>query len=303
MHRSGWQDRRLRRQDEWPPPAKGVHRMGWGTQVLSRLGFGTGALATTAVILTGFTITQGDVTFSTLAGDRSSDNQTTTTDAIDVDPTQAPTDNSSADPGGVDDAAPASPGTTSIVAPNTAIPTPTAPTTTPSGARRSASAAHSSGTRNTATPSATPTTSRPAEKDLGKQVLAQINAARTAEGVPSLTMSPGLVRSALAHNEQMATGCGLSHQCSNESDLGKRISAQGIAWTAAGENIGQGGPEPDTGKAIVSMARQLTADMLAETAPNDGHRKNILSKNFKHVGISLYRDANGTVWMTQDFSS
>jgi uncharacterized protein YkwD len=134
-------------------------------------------------------------------------------------------------------------------------------------------------------------------------VLAQINAARRAEGVPPLTMSPGLVRSALAHNKLMAAGCGLFHQCSGEPDLGKRISAQGVAWTAAGENIGQGGPEPDTSEAIVSMSRQLTADMLAETAPNDGHRKNILSKTFKHVGISLYRDAKGTVWMTQDFAS
>jgi uncharacterized protein YkwD len=43
--------------------------------------------------------------------------------------------------------------------------------------------------------------------------------------------------------------------------------------------------------------------MLAETPPNDGHRRNILNASFAHVGISLYRDAQGTVWMTQDFSN
>ena len=42
--------------------------------------------------------------------------------------------------------------------------------------------------------------------------------------------------------------------------------------------------------------------MLAETAPNDGHRRNILNGSFKYVGICLYQDANGTVWMTQDFA-
>ena len=46
----------------------------------------------------------------------------------------------------------------------------------------------------------------------------------------------------------------------------------------------------------------LTQGMIDEKPPNDGHRKNILSKSFKRIGISVIRDAKGTVWMTHDFA-
>jgi len=38
-------------------------------------------------------------------------------------------------------------------------------------------------------------------------------------------------------------------------------------------------------------------------APDDGHRLNILSSTFTHIGIAVYRDSSGTVWLTQDFSN
>ena len=41
--------------------------------------------------------------------------------------------------------------------------------------------------------------------------------------------------------------------------------------------------------------------MLAEKPPNDGHRKNLLNTGFKHIGLSIVRDAKGITWMTQDF--
>jgi uncharacterized protein YkwD len=43
--------------------------------------------------------------------------------------------------------------------------------------------------------------------------------------------------------------------------------------------------------------------MLNEQPPNDGHRLNILSTSFTHIGIAVYRDSSGTVWLTQDFSN
>ncbi len=51
------------------------------------------------------------------------------------------------------------------------------------------------------------------------------------------------------------------------------------------------------------MAVVLTQDMLNEKPPGDGHRQNILSSAFRHIGIAIFRDASGTVWMTQDFSN
>ncbi len=101
----------------------------------------------------------------------------------------------------------------------------------------------------------------------------------------------------------MAAGCGLSHQCAGESALGARETAAGVAWTACGENIGQGGPVSTAAAAEAAMAVQLTQAMLDEKPPNDGHRRNILSSQFKHIGIAVMRDRSGTIWLTQDFSN
>jgi uncharacterized protein YkwD len=101
----------------------------------------------------------------------------------------------------------------------------------------------------------------------------------------------------------MADGCGLSHQCPGEPPIGARETAAGVDWTAAGENIGEGGPLAATTTAIAQMAVTLTQDMLNEQPPGDGHRMNILSTSFTHIGIAVYRDSSGTVWLTQDFSN
>jgi uncharacterized protein YkwD len=135
------------------------------------------------------------------------------------------------------------------------------------------------------------------------QVLALINQARAQAGLPALVFSAALDRSASAHNQTMARGCGLSHQCAGEPALGARETSAGARWTSAGENIGEGGPEPATTAAIAQTAVGLTQDMLNEKPPDDGHRRNILNSSFGHIGIAVYRDSGGMVWMTQDFSS
>jgi uncharacterized protein YkwD len=136
-----------------------------------------------------------------------------------------------------------------------------------------------------------------------KQVLALINQARAQAGLPAYTLLSGLYRSAARHNMLMAGGCGLSHQCPGEPSLGARESAAGVTWTRAGENIGEGGPVAGSAAAVTQLAIVLTQDMLNEKPPDDGHRQNILSSAFRHVGIAIVRDAAGTVWMTQDFAN
>ena len=135
------------------------------------------------------------------------------------------------------------------------------------------------------------------------QVLALINQARSAAGLQQLTITAGLESSASAHNLTMAGGCGLSHQCPAEPELGTRETAAGVVWSACGENIGEGGPVADTDAAIARTAVGLTQDMLNEKPPDDGHRRNILSSSFTHIGIAIYLDSSGTVWLTQDFSN
>jgi uncharacterized protein YkwD len=172
----------------------------------------------------------------------------------------------------------------------------------------SASASASTAPSSTAPTSTAPTSSAtsPAGTSSGSaaaQVLGLINQARSAAGLAPLTITAGLNSSASAHNSRMFGGCGLSHQCPGEADLGARETAAGVHWTAAGENIGEGGPVADTSAAIAKMAVGLTQSMLNEKPPDDGHRRNILSSSFTHTGIAVFRDSKGTVWLTQDFSN
>ncbi|HUJ04872.1 MAG TPA: CAP domain-containing protein [Streptosporangiaceae bacterium] len=160
----------------------------------------------------------------------------------------------------------------------------------------------------TQSPSPTPATSSPGDHGKASSsavaaVLAMINQARAQAGLPAYTVIGGLVISAGRHNRLMADGCGLSHQCPGEPPLGTRETDAGVHWTAAGENIGEGGPVADTTAAITQMAVALTQDMLNEQPPDDGHRLNLLSSTFTHIGIAIYRDSHGTVWMTQDFAN
>jgi len=131
---------------------------------------------------------------------------------------------------------------------------------------------------------------------------AVINQARTRAGLPGYTLSAGLEVSAGEHTAVMAGGCGLSHRCPGEASFAERISRAGVSWTSCGENIGDHGPAPGSAAAIAQVAVQLTLQMLNERPPDDGHRRNILSPSFRHIGIRVFRDARGWVWMTQDFS-
>jgi uncharacterized protein YkwD len=182
-------------------------------------------------------------------------------------------------------------------APTTAAPTtapPTSPTATPTSPAPT-TAAPSSPAPTTAAP-----TTPPAGDSVIDQVLAHINAARTQNGLAALTLSADLSRASELHNQLMINGCGLSHQCPGEAGLGDRFTAQGVRWTSAGENIGYGSAG-SSAAAITTAANGLTDSMLAEVAPNDGHRRNLLNSGFKTIGLAVDRDSKGLVWMTQDF--
>ncbi|MEV6344707.1 CAP domain-containing protein [Actinoplanes sp. NPDC051851] len=164
----------------------------------------------------------------------------------------------------------------------------------------------SSSPAKTTSPAATKTTSKTAAAAVATadsildQVVAHINEARADEGLDPLTLDDDLSKASALHNQLMIDGCGLSHQCSGESGIGDRFSAQGVSWSTAGENIGYASSGSST-SAMVSAANGLTDSMLAEVAPNDGHRKNLLNADFDRIGLSVVRDGDGITWMTQDF--
>lgn len=158
--------------------------------------------------------------------------------------------------------------------------------------------------KTSAKPTARRTTAKPSSMNpVVAAVLQQVNKARAAQGLRPYTLTSGLMLSAKRHTMRMAGSCGLSHQCPGEAGLGDRITAAGVHWNAVGENIGEGGPIATSNSAAIRMAEALIRSMLAEKAPDDGHRRNILSSSFHHIGISVYRNSSGTLWLTQDFSN
>jgi uncharacterized protein YkwD len=185
-----------------------------------------------------------------------------------------------------------------------APPSPSATTTTSPAAvkTKATTKAAVKPTPSKTTQAPTPTPDAPAATggSILDQVLAHINAARTQSGLSAYALSSDLSKASALHNQLMIDGCGLSHQCSGEAGIGDRFSAQGVQWTSAGENIGYGSAGASDA-AIVKAANGLTDSMLAEVAPDDGHKKNLLSSGFKRIGLSVVRDGNGLVWMTQDF--
>jgi uncharacterized protein YkwD len=132
------------------------------------------------------------------------------------------------------------------------------------------------------------------------RVLDHINAARAEEKLAPLALDTSLSKAAALHNQRMIDGCGLAHECPGEGGIGERFSAQGVRWSSAGENIGFGFAGAADAE-IVKAANGLCDSMLAEVPPADGHRKNLLSKGFTRIGLSVVRESGGKTWLTQDF--
>lgn len=168
----------------------------------------------------------------------------------------------------------------------------------------------------TATPSPTPTaqpTARPTpstqgggstipvtslEQQLQKQLFALINQDRANQGLYAYVLNSTLNGGALLHSKKMSS-CGLSHQCSGEADPCQRISAEGISWTSCGENVGYTSANPTDWSGV----KNIEQAMLDEQPPDDGHRRNLLSASFHRVGVGIYIDTSGLVWITEDFAN
>ena len=140
------------------------------------------------------------------------------------------------------------------------------------------------------------------EKQLAQQLFSQINVDRAAQGLPPYAWSNILAGGAYQHNIVMTTtGCGLLHQCPNEPTPCQRFKSEGITLPACAENIDYSyiSAYPDAWTAIKTHTEK---GMLAEQPPNDGHRKNLLSKSLTQIGISILIDSQGRAWVTEDMT-
>lgn len=141
------------------------------------------------------------------------------------------------------------------------------------------------------TPETNPTPSTPVDQTndaslsaIEKEVLDLTNAERQKAGLAPLQSDKNLMTAARAKSTDMATNRYFSHDSPTYGSPFDQMKSFGVTYRSAAENIAQG---------------QRSAQEVVNSWMNSpGHRQNILTSNFTHIGIGY--DANGHYW-TQQF--
>lgn len=137
---------------------------------------------------------------------------------------------------------------------------------------------------------AAPTTppAAPAAPSWASEMLARINSERAAAGRAPVTLCPTLMTAAQRHSNDQAANSRMSHTGSNGSTLSQRAEAAGYRnWTALAENVAAG-----QGTVTVVMNAWMASS---------GHRTNLLSANYQHVGVGRATSGSGALYWTQKF--
>lgn len=122
-----------------------------------------------------------------------------------------------------------------------------------------------------------------------QEVVALVNAERARAGCAALTEDARLTAAARAHSADMAARGYFSHTTPDGVEFHTRISNAGYSWSLVAENIARGQRDP--------------AAVMNAWMNSDGHRRNILNCNLRHIGVGLAYDANNRPHWTQDFGS
>ena len=121
-----------------------------------------------------------------------------------------------------------------------------------------------------------------------------LNEARAANGLPGLMLDSALSTAAQRHAEDMARNNYLSHTNGAGQQSWDRMAAAGAQFGTAGENIGRissGGGSAQPG------IQTLHNMMMAETPPDDGHRRNDLAPQFRRVGVGVAYGGGMLYWV------
>lgn len=133
-----------------------------------------------------------------------------------------------------------------------------------------------------------------------QRILELVNAAR-AEGrrcgdeeypaAPPVTLSPRLYEAALEHTHDMASRGVPSHEGSDGSHVGERVTRAGYLWQAAGENVAAGQQDVDS--------------VMAAWLESPGHCATLMASFFTQMGVAFERtpSKNPSIYWTQVFAA
>lgn len=110
-----------------------------------------------------------------------------------------------------------------------------------------------------------------------KQVLELVNKERAKEGLPELKLSSSLNNVAAIRAKELTEE--FSHTRPNGKDCFTALTEAGISYSSVGENIAAGQATPQ--------------EVMESWMNSEGHRANILSENYTHMGIGYYHTSKG----------
>lgn len=128
-------------------------------------------------------------------------------------------------------------------------------------------------------------TEQDSDTSYAKQVVDLVNAERAKAGLSALTMRDDLNSAALIRAQE--TIHSFSHTRPNGSSFTSVLNENGISYRGAGENIAWGQQTPE---AVVNAWMN-----------SEGHRANILNKNYTSIGVGYYLN-NATPYWAQLFT-
>jgi uncharacterized protein YkwD len=113
----------------------------------------------------------------------------------------------------------------------------------------------------------------------GQRVIELVNVERAKQNLPPLKQIDILTNSATAYSQSMADRNFYSHASPDGTTLGQRLQAAGYAnWSGIGENLA----------AALSTPENVVAAWMASPT----HRANILSAQFREIGVGYVYEAN-----------
>ena len=120
-----------------------------------------------------------------------------------------------------------------------------------------------------------------------REVVNIVNAERSKRGLAPLILDSSLSNVATKKSQDMINRGYFDHNSPTYGSPFDMMKQFGISYKAAGENIAMGQKDPQ--------------DVMNAWMNSDGHRKNILSPNFTHIGVGIAKASNGQLYWTQMF--
>ena len=96
-----------------------------------------------------------------------------------------------------------------------------------------------------------------------------------------------LGKAAERHAQDMASHSFMSHTGSDGSTVADRVSEEGYAWSAVGENVAAGQSSPE--------------EVMESWLSSPGHCANIMNPDFEHMGIARAQGGSYGVYWAQTF--